>query len=396
SGDAGTSDLTFTNVEFNVGTPEGRGIDGSIEVVPIPTEVTLALPDISTESDVSVEIPVTTDDIDGKEVFSYEFTVTFDPDIVTLDDVETNGTISENATVTFTTEVGSITVNAVSATALSGSGDLIILTGTSGDSGTSDLTFTDIGFNGGNPSGIGIDGSILVTDAPVVTLTLPHTGAEPNVPIEIPVWTEDIDGKDVFSYEFAVTYDPDVITLDGIKLAGTLSADAAVTVSFSIGRITLSATSETAISGSGHLILLTGRSHESGTSDLTFADLTFNDGRPVGIGIDGSIEVGVGLSTDDPDQIPGTFALLGNYPNPFNPSTTILFDLPETAEISIQLFDLLGRQVMSRPPTTVQAGADRGVQIEGSSLSSGTYIYRVIARSATSTMIKSGRLTLVK
>ncbi|MEX1054848.1 MAG: T9SS type A sorting domain-containing protein, partial [Rhodothermales bacterium] len=75
---------------------------------------------------------------------------------------------------------------------------------------------------------------------------------------------------------------------------------------------------------------------------------------------------------------------------------TILFDLPETAEISIQLFDLLGRQVMSRPPTTVQAGADRGVQIEGSSLSSGTYIYRVIARSATSTMIKSGRLTLVK
>ena len=229
-----------------------------------------------------------------------------------------------------------------------------------------------------------------------VTLTLPDRQADPNVPVHIPVTTDDIDGEEVFSYEFTVTFDPDVVTLDRIEKIGTLSENAVVVFMSGTGTISVSATSATAIAGSGPIILLTGRSHDSGSSDLTFADLTFNDGTPIGIGIDGSIQLGIGLSTDDSDQLPASFALLGNYPNPFNPSTTILFDLPESAEISIQLFDLLGRQVMSRPPTTVHAGADRGVQIEGSSLSSGTYIYRVIARSATSTMIKSGRLTLVK
>ncbi|MEX2400480.1 MAG: ice-binding family protein [Rhodothermales bacterium] len=229
-----------------------------------------------------------------------------------------------------------------------------------------------------------------------VTLTLPESGAEPNVAISIPITTDDIDGKDVLSFDFTVMYDPDVITLDSVETAGTLSEDAQITIDATSGSINVVGSVGTAIDGSGVFIYLTGTSGSEGTTDLTFANLTLNDGTPLGIGVDGSIQVGVGLTTEGSDELPGSFKLLGNYPNPFNPSTTIRFDLPESAEVHVQIFDILGRQVLTLPSTMVQAGADRSMQFDAGSMASGIYIYRVIATSATNTMVESGRMTLLK
>lgn len=105
-----------------------------------------------------------------------------------------------------------------------------------------------------------------------------------------------------------------------------------------------------------------------------------------------------GLVTDTEldAELPTEFALKGNYPNPFNPSTTIAFDLPETAEVSIQVLDLLGREVMAIPSQTMEAGSGRTVQIDASSLASGIYMYRVIARGATNTSMQAHTMTLLK
>jgi hypothetical protein len=99
--------------------------------------------------------------------------------------------------------------------------------------------------------------------------------------------------------------------------------------------------------------------------------------------------------TEDP-EVPGDFSLLGNYPNPFNPSTTIRFDLPENAEVSISIFDALGREVMSTPAKAMSAGANRMMSFDAASIASGTYIYRVVAKGATSTMVDTGMMTLTK
>jgi hypothetical protein len=95
-------------------------------------------------------------------------------------------------------------------------------------------------------------------------------------------------------------------------------------------------------------------------------------------------------------ELPEVFALDGNYPNPFNPSTTVQFDLPETADVEIQVFDMLGRQVMTLPAQTIQAGAKRSIQVNASQLASGQYFYRVIAKMESKTLVESGRMTLVK
>jgi hypothetical protein len=95
-------------------------------------------------------------------------------------------------------------------------------------------------------------------------------------------------------------------------------------------------------------------------------------------------------------EIPGTFALDGNYPNPFNPTTTIQFDLPESADVEVQIFDMIGRQVMSIPAQTIAAGAKRSLQVNASQLASGSYFYRVVAKMQGSVAIDTGRMTLVK
>ena len=102
-------------------------------------------------------------------------------------------------------------------------------------------------------------------------------------------------------------------------------------------------------------------------------------------------------SAESEEELPTEFALIGNYPNPFNPSTSIQVDLPESAEVTVQLIDMLGRQVMALPAQQLEAGARRTVEVNATSLASGTYLYRVIAKSASGTNnMDSGRMVLVK
>lgn len=117
----------------------------------------------------------------------------------------------------------------------------------------------------------------------------------------------------------------------------------------------------------------------------------------VGFDANGNLVNGdVVTDTENPSELPVEFTLDGNYPNPFNPSTSIQFDLPQTAEVTIEVVDMLGRRVMMLPATTMQAGANQQVRLDAQSLSSGTYIYRVIAKSGNETSVATGRMTLIK
>ena len=95
-------------------------------------------------------------------------------------------------------------------------------------------------------------------------------------------------------------------------------------------------------------------------------------------------------------ELPTEFALHGNYPNPFNPSTRIQFDLPENAQVRVQIVDMLGREVMVLPAQELEAGANRSMELNAGSLASGTYLYRLVASGAKARHVKTGRMTLVK
>ncbi|MCX6145411.1 MAG: T9SS type A sorting domain-containing protein, partial [Ignavibacteriales bacterium] len=77
--------------------------------------------------------------------------------------------------------------------------------------------------------------------------------------------------------------------------------------------------------------------------------------------------------------VPTVFALDQNYPNPFNPSTTIRYDVAKPANVTIRVYDVLGRMV-AQLVDGVHAASSYVVQWNPSGLSSGTYLYRIDAR----------------
>lgn len=96
-------------------------------------------------------------------------------------------------------------------------------------------------------------------------------------------------------------------------------------------------------------------------------------------------------TTNGAREIPGSFALRDNYPNPFNPGTTIEYDLPRDAAVTVRVYGALGQEVASLVNQKMPAGVHR-VHFDGSSLPSGVYLCRLQADD----FIATKRLILVK
>jgi hypothetical protein len=103
------------------------------------------------------------------------------------------------------------------------------------------------------------------------------------------------------------------------------------------------------------------------------------------------VETGVATYIPTEGQIPEEYVLNQNYPNPFNPSTTIVYALPETGNVRLDVFNILGQRVATLINERVAAGTHH-VQFDASRLSSGMYIYRLRTPQAVITK----RMTLIK
>ena len=89
-----------------------------------------------------------------------------------------------------------------------------------------------------------------------------------------------------------------------------------------------------------------------------------------------STTLGVQRESDD---LPKTFALQQNFPNPFNPSTTISFALAEQALVTVTVYDILGRVAATIVNEDLSAGYYH-VQWRAENMSAGVYFYRIVAQ----------------
>ena len=80
----------------------------------------------------------------------------------------------------------------------------------------------------------------------------------------------------------------------------------------------------------------------------------------------------------EPGEIPETYNLYENYPNPFNPETKIKFDLPIDNNVTIKVYNILGKEIYTLVNDFKQAGRYL-ISFNGSNLSSGIYYYRIKA-----------------
>ena len=89
------------------------------------------------------------------------------------------------------------------------------------------------------------------------------------------------------------------------------------------------------------------------------------------------------LGVDGNLAVPEVYALRSNYPNPFNPSTTIVYELPEAGPVSLKVYDLTGKHIRTLVNESVPAGYFQvvwdGRDAHGAALATGVYFYRLVA-----------------
>jgi hypothetical protein len=100
---------------------------------------------------------------------------------------------------------------------------------------------------------------------------------------------------------------------------------------------------------------------------------------------------------DDPQAVlPIQYELAQNFPNPFNPATTISFALPEPEHVRLEVFNILGQRVAVLKDGVMQAGyydlSWDGRSASGASLSSGMYFYRLTS----GTFEQTNKMVLLK
>jgi len=118
-----------------------------------------------------------------------------------------------------------------------------------------------------------------------------------------------------------------------------------------------------------------------GSDTLQVRTNFFDDFEPILRAI--TLERALKTSNDEIIGKPKEFSLDQNYPNPFNPSTTIKFALPQTADVTLTIYNMLGQKVNTLVNTKLNAGVHT-YSFDASNLASGMYIYRIEAASFSS------------
>ncbi len=110
----------------------------------------------------------------------------------------------------------------------------------------------------------------------------------------------------------------------------------------------------------------------------------------------GEVAVVAGASPVLDTGLPTRPVLRGNYPNPFNPSTRIVFELPSAQNVALIVYDIRGRQVRRLVSGQLAAGGHeivwQGTDAAGRAVPSGIYLYRLVTRAGSQT----GRMVLAK
>jgi len=128
-------------------------------------------------------------------------------------------------------------------------------------------------------------------------------------------------------------------------------------------------------------VLMNSADLEEGTYDAYIVVSTYFSEHVIAVQM--VVDDGVGIA--DGGVIPDVFALHQNFPNPFNPVTALPYDVPEIADVKIDIYNLLGQKVRSLVTGEHEPGFYRatwnGKNDRGALVTTGVYIYQITARS---------------
>jgi hypothetical protein len=123
-------------------------------------------------------------------------------------------------------------------------------------------------------------------------------------------------------------------------------------------------------------------------------DIEYSRNLGTGDGIELVMQAGA-TAVENPKNAPALFALHPNYPNPFNPVTQIRYDLPQTARVTLTIYNAQGRVVDELVNAVQPTGAHAKLWNAGS-YPSGVYFARLAVNNGGATQTATQRMMLLK
>ena len=211
-------------------------------------------------------------------------------------------------------------------------------------------------------------------------IELMDQNADPGTVIYVPV---EIDGgNNIFGFTGTVNYDADILSIDTLLFTNETNDYIVSSNMIEPGVMILSVASINVVSDSDTLFTIGLSVGENFTQEtnISITEFFWNENEPINLAT--QMTIGFGLSIDD-EMMPNKYSLYQNYPNPFNPITYIAYDLPERANVSIQIFDMMGRHIQTIINIEESAGKKlvkwNGTNQTGESVSAGVYLYELDA-----------------
>jgi len=203
---------------------------------------------------------------------------------------------------------------------------------------------------------------------------LPGIGEEMTIAVGLEDYVE------LRGYGLNLSFDPTVLELVGSKVEDNLLGEGSLAqpqvITGKDGKASIFAFGETAVDGDLGLSLVFRTKIETEGSYIEITGGQLSDGANGVNDLRGPVSVMV-------ETRPEVYALADNYPNPFNPATTIKYQLPEAGLVTLEVYNMLG-QVVRTLVNEHQSAGRYSMQWDasndkGQSLSSGMYFYHVTA-----------------
>lgn len=136
-------------------------------------------------------------------------------------------------------------------------------------------------------------------------------------------------------------------------------------------------------------------SYTAGTSGFPIGDLNWFPARKADWIAAGGGR-GVIVNSESAPSAGSSFVLRGSFPNPARGTATISFDLAAPAQVSVDVFDVLGRRVLALPAAQRASGTHQQIQLDTSPLSAGVYLCTVSVQSGSEIAVQTRTMTVVR
>ena len=217
-------------------------------------------------------------------------------------------------------------------------------------------------------------------------VTIRDTTVATNTRFDLPILTSDLTGLGAVSYDFTILYDDSFLKFEGFEKTNTISSGfPLISVnSDSNGVLFVGGAGILPLTGEGVLLILTfATKSDTGNTVVSFETFSFSDTVDNPKTNNGTVhitDVIVSVATDY--LVEETFPLeFSSYPNPFNSSINIVYDLPVSGNVSIEIYDLNGNKVRTHVSSMREKGRHitrwSGISDSDLPVASGVYFCRI-------------------